>query len=1068
MKRNLAISKQVPTAMLFTTLLLYGSTGQATDHPVPIADKNAVVALRLGQQAFSVKGKVSSRSDGSPIPGVTVVVKGTQIGTTTNADGLFQLNVPGGNSTLIFSFIGFAKQEVQIGTRSEINVSLDAEESQLDEVVVVGYGTQQKRDLTGAISTINSKDIANAPVQSFDQALQGRAAGVNISTPGGALNATPIIRIRGINSINLSSFPLVVIDGVPTYTDNISTNSASNNPLSNLNPADIESVDVLKDASATAIYGSRASAGVILITTKRGAKGNVKVTLDSWVSLSNPYRLDKIKMLGAVDMVNIKNEGLANAGQAPGYALNYDANGNLIDTDYKSFFYQNNGFSQSHSLSFSGGTDKTSYYLSLGYTDQAGIVKHNEFDRKNARVKLDHKLFKTFTIGTAFAFSNTSTGSVNSGSVSGETYSYSNGPRLALNPDPNLSLYNSDGSYNIGSGGLIGQMNNRLPSIWPNFAAMMDKDRYRSSGSSIQGSIYANWQLIKGLNLRTQYGIDRLAVVDESYENPLTPPGVFVGGSATSRYRNNNRWNWQHTAQYDFTAGTKHNLSILVGGEQQYSTVDRWGINRTNQSDPLFNNVKGNFVNTVPVSLVQSENFLLSYFSRVNYDFGKKYFATINFRRDGYSAFAKGLKYGNFYGASLGYSISDEEFWSKSALSSLVSHLKLRASYGLVGNNQGINDFVSLQSFAAGLQGDATTLYYSQAGNSNLSWETSKKTDVGFTFGLLQDRISGEFAYYRNDVDGLILDVPQASSKGIPGNSLPLNIGSMRNTGLELSVQATAVRTASFSWKINANVTTLKNEVLTLNGDNQRIINGENVIEIGKSISSLWAVTTLGVNPENGRRLFRKANGTVVQYDHAASAAQRWTTLEGTPVTAVTTLADGVNQGATLPKWYGGFDNTFTYRNFDLGVFVQFSGGNKVLNGTKAGVRDQRGYNSSTDILDRWTPDNKTGKLPRVVYGDNISNGGAALSISENIEKGDFARVRNISLGYRIDRGLLNKLNVASARVYAQVQNAFVFTNYTGYDPESSVNGNSNTQPGIDRNALGQTRTVSVGINVGF
>ncbi|MDQ1090175.1 TonB-dependent receptor [Siphonobacter sp. SORGH_AS_1065] len=1054
----------IPAQQILSLLLLsYALSGTPPAEAAPLHQP-----LLISSKDLVIQGKVTAQSDGTPLPGVSVAIKGTTVGTTTDANGNYQLRIADAKATLVFSFVGFISQEVIVGTRTRVDIHLESQTSQLNEVVVVGYGTQQKRDLTGSIATISGKDLAAAPVQSFDQALQGRAAGVNISTPGGALNATPVIRIRGINSINLSSFPLVVVDGVPTYTDNISTNSASNNPLSNINPADIESVEVLKDASATAIYGSRASAGVILITTKQGKKGNVKVSLDSWVSWSNPYRLNKIQMLGAEDFVTLKNEALANAGQTPGYALNYDANGNLIDTDYKKLFYQNNGFSQSHALSFSGGSERTNYYVSLGYTDQAGIVKHNEFDRKNARVKIDHKLFKTFTIGANFAISNTSTLSVNSGSVSGEVYSYTNGPRLALSPDPNLSPYNSDGSYNIGSGGLIGQMNNRIPSIWSNLAAVMDNDRYRSSGAATQGSLYANWEIIKGLNIRTQYGIDRLSVVDESYESPLTPPGVFVGGSATSRYRNNYRWNWQNTAQYDFSLAGKHNISLLIGNEQQLSTVDRWGLNRTNQSDPLFRSVKGNFVNTVSVSMAQTENFLLSYFGRLNYDFGKKYFATLNFRRDGYSAFASGKKFGNFYGASLGYSISDETFWANSAISRIVSYLKFRGSYGLVGNNQGINDYASLQSYAAGLQGDSPTLYYDQAGNRSLSWETSKKTDFGFAFGLLNDRITGEIAYYQNDVDGLILNVPQASSKGIPSNSLLLNIGSMQNTGLEFSVQAHAVRTDEFSWKINANVTTLKNKVISLNGDNQRIINGENVIEIGKSVSSLWAVTTLGVNPENGRRLFQKADGTVVQYDHSASASQRWTTLEGTSVSAATTLADGRNQGPALPKWYGGFDNTFTYKNFDLGLFLQFSGGNKVLNGTKPGTRDQRGYNNSTDLLDRWTPNNKDGKLPRAVYGDNISNGGAAISISENIEKGDFARLRNVSLGYKINPNVLNRLHISSARVYAQVQNALVFTKYSGYDPESTVNGNSNTGPGVDRNALGQTRTVSLGITIGF
>jgi hypothetical protein len=399
-----------------------------------------------------------------------------------------------------------------------------------------------------------------------------------------------------------------------------------------------------------------------------------------------------------------------------------------------------------------------------------------------------------------------------------------------------------------------------------------------------------------------------------------------------------------------------------------------------------------------------------------------------------------------------------------------------------VGNNQGIDDFVSQRLYSGGLYGAAPAANFAQAGTLDLSWETSKKTDLGFVFGLLSDRITGELVWYNNRIDDIILRVPQAASKGIPdisnlpafNNTLFANVGSMVNRGIEASIQATAIRNGSFSWTVGANLTTLKNEVLALNAENAEIrsatstLETANITRVGHPVGSILAVPTAGINQENGRRLFVKADGTVVQYDQSQPAASRWTTLEGTPTTAPSSVADGRIYGPTLPKWYGGLDNTFRYKSFDLGIFLQFSGGNYIYNGTKAGLRDQRFWNNSKEVYrDRWTAEKGSGSIPKVVFNDNISNG-SSFPISENVEKGDFLRGRNIALGYTLSRGLLDRVKIASARIYVQVQNAFLITNYEGIDPEISTNGNSNLSPGIDRNSTGQARTYTVGINLGI
>jgi TonB-dependent starch-binding outer membrane protein SusC len=789
-------------------------------------------------------------------------------------------------------------------------------------------------------------------------------------------------------------------------------------------------------------------------------------------------------VLNAEEYMMIKNEAVRNLNEntlrrtgtlgtnREGF-LPTELNGQTVDTRWYDYAYQT-GFSHNNTMSFSGGNDNTSYYVSLGHTEQKGMLKNNEFKRTNARLNVDHKVFKKVTIGATFSYANNFNSAPNTGSLSGQAFGIAGLGRLPLVLPPNVAAFNADGSYNLSGAGLGAGANlnpatgGPLVTGYYNPALIIDKNQFSSEGNEIQGSVYANWEIIPGLNLRTTYGINNGSFEDIAFNTSLAGDGFSTGGSATNVYRTNKRWNWQNTAQYSITLADKHNFSILAGGEQQYTTTDGWGANRTQLADIFFETFQGNYTNIAAAGLLQGENYLISYFSRLNYDFGKKYFASINFRRDGYSAWAN--KYGNFYGASVGYTLSEEEFWKNSAALSNISYLKFTASYGEVGNSQGIGNYASLQTYSSGLNAANATLFYSGAGNTALTWETSKKTDIGLNFGIFQDRIQGELAWYKNLVDGLIMSVPQAPSKGIPGNSISANVGSMQNTGVEFSAKYYAIRNSNFNWTISGNITTQKNEVLALSTEGERIgsatsgLETANYTTVGRSIGSILAVESIGVNPENGRRMYRKADGTVVQYDHQGAG---WTTLEGQTAVAPNQLADGVYYGPTIPKWYGGFDNNFSYKGFDLGIFIQFSGGNYIYNGTKAGLRDMRFWNNHTDVLDRWTPENPNGKIPRVVYGDNVTNG-SAMIISENVEKGDFARLRNVSLGYTVPRAVLDKVKISSARIYAQVQNALLLTNYSGIDPEISTNGQSNTGAGVDRNSVGQARTITFGINLGF
>ncbi|MBL7808797.1 MAG: TonB-dependent receptor [Saprospiraceae bacterium] len=1033
-----------------------------------------------------VTGKVSD-DQGEPLIGATITAPGTSSGTTTDVSGMFRFSVSSGSTVLKVSYTGYLTQDVPLTSASDYTIVMQVNPNTLQEVVVVGYGTQQKRAITGSISSIKGDDIAQLPAQSFDQLLQGRAAGVNVSMPNGVLNNPPVFRVRGINSINLSSFPLVVIDGVPTYTGSFG-NSAANNPLSNLNPADIESIDILKDASATAIYGSRASAGVVLITTKRGAKGKTQVNYNVWTGWTQAVRVPEV--LNAQQYVEVKNEAAANANlSGPQYFLD-TINGRQVDTRWADYIYRN-AFQQNHALSFSGGGDQTTYYMAMGYTRQEGMIVANEFERLSGRLNLDHKLTDRIKLGGTIGYAKNNNAAPNTGSLPGEAFATSGIGRLAFVLSPVVDPYRYDANgnrlegnaqYNITSTNALGLGKNKQSTGFVNPIPIIDLNRYTSEANQIQASVYGELEVVKDLKVKTIYGIDNLSVENLQYWSPLHGDGFGQNGLAANSYIRNNRWNWQNLVTYDLNLQDKHKIGLLAGNEQQYTVAEGWGASRTAVADPFFSTYQGNFTTINPTGNFQGENYLLSYFGRATYEFNRRYYLTANIRQDEYSAYAPGNKKGTFWGVSAGWNLSEEDFW-KNSIGNTVNFFKLRGSYGTVGNANGIGDFASLDLYGSGLYAAAPTFFYSQAGNPLLSWESSTKLDVGIVFGLFNDRLQGEYTYFSNVIDGLILPAPQSPSKGIPNNSINVNVGSMENTGHEFGLSATVLRKGKFSWTTSANITLMKNEVTELAEGNADILaqtsglETTSIIRVGESIGSIYAVETQGVNPANGQRIYVKyeydgdgnrIGSYQVQYNHAAPAGQRWTRVDnGAIVSAPSQISDGNVYGPTLPKWFGGWDNTFTYGAFDLNIQMNYAGGNYIYNGSKAGLRDQRFWNNHVDILDRWSENNTDGKLPRVVFGDNVSNG-SALAISENVEKGDFLRVRNITLGYRLPSSVLEKAKIANLRVYGSVNNALLFTNYSGTDPEVSTNGNSNSAPGVDRNTVPMARTFVVGLNLGF
>ncbi|MFH6962579.1 SusC/RagA family TonB-linked outer membrane protein [Flavobacterium plurextorum] len=1050
----------------------------------------SILFISVGIKAQNTEPTIQSKLNGTivdqitnqPVIGASVNIKGTTHSVETDLDGKFYFQT--GQKfpyTLQISYIGYLSKEVVVDG-SPIVIKLTEQVEKLDEIVVVGYGTSAKKTFTGSTAKIDAKQIANRPAQSFDQLLGGQASGLNIVQPSGSLNNTPVIRIRGINSITSSLYPLIIVDGVTVFTGTAG-GAIGNNPLSDINPNDIESIDVLKDASAAAVYGSRAANGVIVITTKKGKKGKVNINYDVWVSWNKANNLPKL--LNAQDYVTIKNEARTNAGLTPGFALGQNADGSTQETNWYDVAYHT-GVSQNHNLSFSGATNSTNYFVSANYSDQNGILKTNEFKRQGIRLNFEQKVTNSFIVGTNFSYNNTLNSGPNSGSSTPNSVASSSGNsvntqyiglqplgRLTYILPSNVSVYNADGSYNINpANGNIGYGPNS-PSLGVfnayNLQTILDLDKNTSENNTFIGSVYAELEILKNLKFKTVYGINNFVVENKEFRNPYSGDGFSTKGGATNSNTKYQRSNWTNTLTYSIVFNEKHNLKALLGQEKNVRTIDGWGAIKTGLTDPFFTSFQGGFTTITPGVSVQTENVLLSYFSSIAYDYDKKYLLNLNFRRDGLSALASGNKWGNFGGASVGWNISEEDFYKNSSIKEVLNAFKVRASYGIVGNSE-LNDYASLSQYTAGTYAGVPTLNFSQSGNSNLKWETSKKFDFGVNLALFNNRITIEADYYKNNINDLILNAPQALSQGIPNNSIAANVGSLYNKGFELTVNANIIDDNDFQWNASLNLSTIKNKVTSLGGYGDiyptalSTFGIQNITREGYSVGSIFAVPTTGVNPENGNRVYVNANNEEVQYNALTKA---FTYLNGTAAPAIDNYRDGRIQGPSLPTYYGGLNNNLSYRNFDLTIGLTFSGGNKLYNGTRSTLSDQRFFNNGTFIKDRWTTPGQITDVPKLVYGDSFS-GGFSSSNSAYVEDGSYLKLKNIILSYRIPvkNELINKY-ISSAKVYAQGSNLLTWTKYRGSDPEISINGNS-INSGKDQNVPANSSVFTLGLNVGF
>ena len=971
------------------------------------------------------------------------------------------------------SYIGMQTAEVAIAPN--IRVILKTDSKALDEVVVVAYGTQSARTVTASVSTVRADALKDVPSVSFDQMLQGRASGVSITTPSAGVGQAPIVRVRGVNSITSGTSPLYVVDGVPIESGNLSY-LANANALADINPADIVSMDVLKDAAAAALYGSRAANGVILITTKQGQSGKVKVSYDGFVGFSNAT--DFYEMMNAQEYVEFKNLAVKNRygtdelSLTTGYVSPYgnkafnmmkDANGNYVDTDWKDAAFQN-GLSQSHSVAVSGGSDKVRYYLSGNYTTQEGIVKGDKYDRLGVKANINVQATDWLKVGMN---TNVTTGTTSyvDAARRGSNFAVGGFPRLALINAPNLPMYNEDGTpYYLAQG--LGYGGNTVFSTFSNPAAILSLGNGLSSDvTRFIGVFYAEATPLKGLSLKTQYGVDYARIEEQRFWSPLHGDGVNSKGLANAYNTKNNRWTWTNTATYNFSLG-QNNFNLLAGTEASERNNSRWTAQRKDLQDDKFVVFQGPFGSATAGGSL-SNNTMVSYFGRINYDYASKYIVSLNYRRDGYSALSEKNRWGNFGGVSAAWRVSEEGFFKP--LRNVVDDLKIKGSYGVVGNTD-IYDYASKSFYSSYNYGINGTYGLAQIADPNLKWESSEKYSIGFNARLL-DRISVDFDYYYTKSSDLILDVPQSPSKGIPGNIITTNAGKMKNSGIELTVSADVIRNSQFTWETSFNITTNKNKVISLADGVENILKGDNGgLEItnitvpGKSIGRLYLYPTAGVDPKSGRRVFITPEGdrTLLMFEKGG-----WFYEDGTEYAGE---FEPVDCGNTLPTWYGGWTNNFKYKGFDLSLFFQFSGGNKIYNGTKASVSDMRYWNNSKDVYKKyWTPERTHAEYPMPIYGDNYSNG-SALPISDLVERGDYLRLKNVSLGYTFNTKNWSKaVGISALRLYVQAQNLFVITGYSGMDPETLTNVESATlSGGTDKNTLPQARTYTIGVNLTF
>lgn len=983
-------------------------------------------------QEKSVSGTIKDES--GPLPGVTVLVKGTSIGTETDFNGEFTLKVKPEN-VLVFSYLGYKTIEKTVGSTSVFNLTMVQDDNILDEVVVVGFGKQSKRNLTDNVAKISGKDLQEISTPSLQNTLSGKAAGVQVTQVNGKVDGGVKIFIRGVSTISSSKEPLYVIDGVPIINANESGNGAPTNPLISLNPNDIESIDILKDASSAAIYGSRGTNGVILITTKKGKEGRAQVSVNFSQGVSTPT--NKREWLNASEYAELLTEAIRNRvpawsqAQADSWVNNrltrYSGGKDwkTVDTDWQEQAFQN-GFTKQADVTVSGGSAKTSYFISGGYNDTKGIVRGNDLERINFRSNISNKASDKLLVGINASLSDTKINRIANDNAFVT-------PLQAIAQTPTSPIYKSDGT-----------LNDRT--LYANFLLEDKYAGYVTKLSTVLGNVFAEYEIIPALKFRSEVGYNLFSQTEDRFRGSKAPFQA-TGGEATFTSVRRQVVNLNNYFTFDKRFNDSHDLNVVVGmsfekGKRRNQFVTRVGL----ASDDL--NTPSSGAKITSAGGGRTEYAFLSYFGRATYTIDNKYIVKGSLRYDGSSRFGKDHRYGLFPAASVGWIASEEDFLSDSKTLSL---LKVRASWGVTGN-AGIGNFPSLGLFSPAGYNEKSGLAPTQLANPALKWEKTSQIDFGVEYGFLDNRITGEIDFYQKRTNDLLLNKPVPATNGF--SSITENIGAMKNSGIEFIVNTKNIVKDNFSWDTSLNVAYNKNEVTSL--PSGQIISGRNIIKEGESISSFYLVEYAGVDPANGNALFVK---NTKRPDGSLDKS----------TTSNYSEAQRIIVGNPFPKVIAGLTNRFKYNNIDLSFTFQGQFGASLYN--NAGRFQSAGFgggldNQTKDQLQRWQKPGDITNVPRpIAFRVNGSQ-----HSTRYLQSADFIRLRNITLGYNLPQSVLDKLKLSKVRIYATGLNLITITNYDGYDPESSNDSSatSSVVAGTTFYSAPAAKTVSLGVNIGF
>jgi TonB-linked SusC/RagA family outer membrane protein len=999
-------------------------------------------------QSQPVTGTVISEQE--PVPGALVQIKGTQRGTITDIDGSFSINVMPGE-ILVVSFIGYTTKEITVSAgQTNFPIDLDLSTSDLSEVVVVGYGTQKKSDLTGAVGSVGEALLKERPSASLNQALSGRVQGVNVSVNSGRPGGRANVRIRGNTSVSIANDPLYVIDGVILHAAGLANGST---PIDFINPNDIASIEVLKDASATAIYGARGANGVILVTTKRGSKTGGTVSYDADFSMGVLPR--KISLLNSKEFLATEDLAYQNAqkydpnGWARGIYRDpklkrtdpklFDANGNpLYDTDWQDESFQE-AFTQNHQLAFTGGNADDSYGVYLGYRDEAGLVKESWLKRYAARFVFDSQVKKWLKVGGTLSYNDQKESQVDPVGSGGII-----AMRQVLEALPIIPVRYPDGTW-AGNEDYPGMEGGNNP-------LQVAKERiYLLNTQTVIGNVYADFFLAKGLVLRSTLGVNIINQrVDYYGSKSLNFIARNQGGDGFVSNDRLNSWQFENYLTYTREFNEKHSLNAMFG--LSWQGVDRLNSTARAQNFPddffTFNNLQAG-ANPIPPTSNRVAYGLNSYFGRLNYSYNQKYLFTLTGRVDGSSKFSQANRFAFFPSAAAAWKVSEEDFLKESEL---ISNLKLRASYGQTGNSE-----ITAYQADAGM-GNYAVIFNNQRetgvgvgrlANPNLRWEKTSQFDIGAEIGFLQNRITFEIDLYRKVTEDMLLSAPVPSSSGY--TTVSKNVGSLENKGIELGINTVNFEKTDFSWNTTFNLSINKNRVTALAGGAD-IFLGSTIVRAGEPVGSFFGFIhegTWSTSEESIAAEYNKRPGDIKYQDVNNDGRIN--------------DADRVVIGRGIPAAFGTFYNTFTYKNFDLIVDIQYMVGNDVLFRSKHSAEDRQGIaNSFSTVLNAWTPENQETNIAQI---RPLTAGYNTFNDTDRVQDGSFVRGRNLMLAYNFAPEVLERLKVARMRTFFAVQNFFLSTEFQGYDPEVSTSGAAFDQ-GVDLYAYPKPRVFMLGFNI--